>query len=121
MPKDPSRPRQVALKIGGPPHVCWPQMAGYRIEDHESEVAVEVTDVGPERGPLLEAFGECQAGHCSCPTDEYRKLKSMEVEQVGDSIRLRLEAKPGERFDTSEIAACLDYATGRLTEPRRAD
>ena len=26
-------------------------------------------------------------------------------------IRLRLDAKPGEKFDVSEIAACLDYTT----------
>ena len=26
-------------------------------------------------------------------------------------IRLRLDSKPGEKFDTSEIAACLDYTT----------
>ena len=47
---------------------------------------------------------------------EYQKLASMDIQQAGDVITLRLEAKPGETFDTSEIAACLDYTTKQLDE-----
>lgn len=91
-------------------------MARYRVQETESTVSIEVTDAVGQQDQLLEAFEECQAGRCSCPTDEYQKLAAMDVEQSGDVIRLRLEAKPGEKFDTSEIAACLDYTTARLTE-----
>jgi hypothetical protein len=91
-------------------------MARYRIEEKESAVSIEVTEAGGQQDQLLEAFGECQAGQCSCPTDEYKKLALMDVQQAGDLIRLRLEAKPGEKIDTSEIAACLDYVTAKLTE-----
>jgi hypothetical protein len=91
-------------------------MARYRIEEKESTVSIVVTDAGRQKDQLLEAFGECQSGQCSCPTDEYQKLATMDVQQAGDLIRLRLEAKPGEKFDTSEIAACLDYTTAKLTE-----
>jgi hypothetical protein len=93
-------------------------VARYRVEEEESIVSIEVTTARGQQDQLLEAFGECQAGHCSCPTDEYQKLAAMDVEQSGDVIRLRLEAKPGEKFDTSEIAACLDYTTAKLTEPK---
>jgi hypothetical protein len=91
-------------------------MARYRIEERESTVSIEVTGVGGQQNQLLEAFGECQAGQCSCPTDEYQKLAAIDVQHAGDLIRLRLEAKPGEKFDTAEIAACLDYTTAKLTE-----
>lgn len=91
-------------------------MAHYRIQQEQQAVSVEVSEVGGKQDQLLEAFGECQAGRCSCPTDEYEKLASMDIEQAGDNVRLRLEAKPGEKFDTSEIAACLDYTTAKLTE-----
>jgi hypothetical protein len=91
-------------------------MARYRIEEKESTISIEVTETGGHQDQLLEAFGECQAGQCLCPTDEYQKLAAMDVQQAGDLIRIRLEAKPGEKFDTAEIAACLDYTTSRLAE-----
>ena len=40
---------------------------------------------------------------------------AMEVEQSRDAIRLRLEARPGDR-STSEIAACLDCTTAKVAE-----
>ncbi len=93
-------------------------MARYRVQEMESTVSIEVTEAAGQQDQLLEAFGDCQGGHCSCPTDEYRKLAAINIEQSGDVIRLRLEAKPGEKFDTSEIAACLDYTTAKLTETK---
>ena len=91
-------------------------MARYRVQESESTVTIEVDDVAGEQQVLLDAFGACQAGQCSCPTDEYQKLAAMDIEQSGDEMRLRLEPKPGEKFDISEIAACLDYTTAKATE-----
>lgn len=42
-------------------------------------MTIEVTEVAGIEDRLLQAFGECQAGQCSCRTDEYQKLASMEV------------------------------------------
>lgn len=86
-------------------------MARYKIDQQASHVAIEVTDVAGHEAQLLEAFSECQAGRCSCPTDEYQKLAHMEVEEGPGTVRLRLEPKPGETFDTAEIDACLDSTT----------
>lgn len=92
-------------------------MARYRLtEEPKSAVAIEVTDVAGKQDMLLGAFAACQAGQCTCPTDEYKKLDSMEIEASEDAIRLRLEPIEGEKFDLSEIAACLDYTTAKATE-----
>jgi hypothetical protein len=96
-------------------------MASYRIEERESIVSIEVGDVGEHQDQLMEAFGECQAGRCSCPTNEYDKLASIEVEQGEDLIRVHLQPKPGEKFDTSEIAACLDYTTAKVAQVKTGD
>lgn len=96
-------------------------MARYRIKVEEPTVSIEVTGVGGRAEQLMKAFGECQSGQCSCPTDEYEKLASMEIEQGEDRIRLRLEPKPGESFDTSQIAACLDYTTSNAGEARSGE
>jgi hypothetical protein len=84
-------------------------MARYRIDTDETVVSIEVTEVGGQQEQLLEAFSECRTGRCSCPTDEYEKLSSMEVERADDLVRLRLTAKTGAAFNVAEIAACLDY------------
>ena len=91
-------------------------MAKYRIDEKASTVSIEIAEVGGRQDELMQTFGECQSGHCSCPTNEYEKLASMEVEQGEDLIRLRLEPKPGEIFDTSEIAVCLDYTTAKVAQ-----
>lgn len=98
-------------------------MARYRIDDEDASVSIEVTDVAGQEQELLEAFGECQAGQCSCPTDEYQKLASMDVQHTRDAIRIRLGPKAGQVLDTRQIAACLDYTTATASgamddEPR---
>jgi hypothetical protein len=100
-------------------------MARYRIEQPaESTVAIKLTEIGGQQDRLLAAFASCQAGECSCPTDEYRKLDSMSIEQGEDYITLRLEPKEGESFDLSQIAACLDYTAAEASptgeDPERA-
>ena len=89
-------------------------MARYRIEEEKSAVSIDLSEVGEQQDQLLAAFSECQDGHCSCPTAEYEKLALIDVQRTGDDIRLRLEAKPGETIDTSQIAACLDYTTAKV-------
>jgi hypothetical protein len=84
-------------------------MTTYQITPVETGVAIELTNVGDKQQDLLSAFGECQAGVCSCPTNEYEKVASMEMVPSADAIRIELRAKPGTEFDAGEIAACLDY------------
>lgn len=89
-------------------------MARYKIDEMESAVVIEVTDVAGRQEELLDAFGECQSGRCSCPTNEYEKLAAMEVQPGEERITLRLQAKPGMALDTSEIAACLDHTVAKI-------
>ena len=88
-------------------------MAQYEIKEDKAGVSIELTSVTGQEQALLKAFGECQAGQCSCQTDEYEKLASMRIAEAPDRIELLLEAKPGERFDVDEIEACLDYTTDK--------
>lgn len=84
-------------------------MTQYQIEASDTALAIQITEVGERQEQLLAAFGECQAGTCSCPTAEYEKVAAMEVTPTPDRIDIRLRAKPGMRFDPAEIGACLDY------------
>jgi len=93
-------------------------MARYRIEQDRAAVVIELADVGGKQEELLEAFGECRAGRCSCPTNEYEKLGALDVEAGGEQITLRLRAKPGTAFDSSELVACLEHTVGKVDRER---
>ena len=88
-------------------------MTKYTINADGSTVAIELSEVAGRQAELLDAFGECQEGRCSCPTDEYLKVATMEVQPAEDRIAIKLQAKPGTVLDTAEIAACLDYSVGK--------
>jgi hypothetical protein len=85
----------------------------YKVESTENEVNIEVTETKGKQERLLEAFQECQEGRCTCPTQEYSKLDSLEIENDEDTIRLKLKSKPNEKFDESEISKCLEYTKGK--------
>ncbi len=88
----------------------------YRIDATDTGLAIGLTGVTGRQERLLTAFDECQQGRCSCPTDEYEKVASMEVRAVDDRIDIQLTSKPGTRFDDAGIAACLDHTIERDTE-----
>ena len=91
-------------------------MARYRVEDQPEGVAIQVTEVAGRQRQLLEAFQACRLGHCTCPTDEYQKVAGMEVTAGADEVVLRLQAKPGTRFVTTEISSCLDHTIAKVEE-----
>ena len=91
-------------------------MTSYRLTPNDEGLAIEISDVGDKQEQLLTAFGECAAGQCSCPTDQYRKVEAIEVVPDDDAISIRLAAKSGTAFDTSEIERCLDYTVERARD-----
>lgn len=105
-------PRPDAPSIGA--------MAKYELHEDAARVSIEVSGVDGERQEreLLEAFDECRGGRCTCPTDQYDKLASMQVEHGDRAITLKLEPKPGARFDTTELQTCLEHTIGKARGPQ---
>ena len=93
---------------------------GFRIEQDESDLAIEVAATGASQQHLVQAFGDCQAGRCGCPTNEYEKLAAMEILRMDNVVRLRLQPRTGETFDIDEIATCLDYTTAKVAQAQPA-
>ena len=60
----------------------------YKIETKGNETNIEISEIKGKQKKLLEAFQECQEGRCSCPTQEYSKLNSLEIENNENSISL---------------------------------
>ena len=88
----------------------------YKIESKEDELHIEVVGSEGKQQELLQAFGECQQGRCSCPSKEYSKLDALEIENDKDTIRLKLKAKADEVIDQAEISKCLEYTRSRVMD-----
>lgn len=88
----------------------------YKIESDDNEVKIEVTETRGKQKKLLQAFQKCQQGRCSCPTEEYSKLDTLQIETDEDGIRLTLKSKPHEKFDDAEIGKCLEYTRGKVMD-----
>jgi hypothetical protein len=91
-------------------------MTRYRVHETSEGIAIQVIEVSGNQQELLDAFEECQAGRCSCRTDEYQKVARMEIAATDDEISLYLEARPGTQLDAHEISACLNYTTSKAEE-----
>jgi hypothetical protein len=60
---------------------------------------------------LLEEFGKCASGTCSCPSMQFDKLASIYVTQTTDGVSVDLKTKAGEVIDGDDIKRCLDFTT----------
>lgn len=86
-------------------------MAKYKIVEDKQGLKINLTDIAGEEQELLDELEKCQQGQCSCPTDEYKKLDSMELEQKEGSIKIQLTAKSDQTLDKEEITKCLEHTT----------
>lgn len=96
-------------------------MTTYEISPTSSGVAIEIAGVAERGEQLLAAFIECQQGQCSCPTDEYQKVESMDVVPGAGEISIQLRAKADTDFDISQIRKCLDYTVSQTADQTSAE
>lgn len=68
------------------------------------------------RDEVLGAFQQCQEGRCACPTTQYEKLQTLDMEAGPDDFKLRLTPKPTEEFEQEQIEKCLDFTIGYSSE-----
>ena len=86
----------------------------YLINKKKDGLHITIDEVENKKDSLLKAFQECQEGRCSCPTEEYKKLESLEIEQNKDGIQLQLKALDGLMLDVNEIQKCMEYTTKKV-------
>lgn len=86
----------------------------YRIRRDQDRIDIQVDELGDEQQQVLDAFQACQEGRCTCPTDEYKKLESLDIQPGEDSVNLRLTPKKGEALHQAEIEKCLDHTREQI-------
>lgn len=90
----------------------------YKIEENKNSLDISVDDMNDKKEELLEAFQECQQGRCSCPTAEYKKLDSLEIDSNEKGIQLHLKSKDGTKIDKGEINKCLEHTAKKIDKEK---
>lgn len=88
----------------------------YKIFEEVSKLSIKVEKLAGNQDKVLAALQECAEGRCSCPTNQYEKLDSIDILPGKDSINITLETKAGESIDSAEIDKCLQYTVEKSSE-----
>ncbi len=71
-----------------------------------TSLVVNIEEVS-NKNAILQTIQSCAEGDCTCSTDEYKKVESMQIVPGANSIQLKIEVKSGEIIDPNCISECL--------------
>jgi hypothetical protein len=86
----------------------------YSVQGDGSNIKITVQAVGTKQADLLKELNECAEGRCSCPTPQYAKVQTMQIEPSADQVIVTLTARSGETIDQADINKCLDHTTRKV-------
>src|SRR5574337_564555 len=86
----------------------------YSVESGGANVKIMIAKVGSKQADLMKELNECAEGRCSCPTDQYAKVESIQIAPGEDHLHITLKAKPGETIDQGDIKKCLEHTTEKV-------
>ena len=81
----------------------------YEITARDSDVDIHLHETGEHTAQLLASLQQCQQGRCGCPTDQHDRLEDITVHDTPDEHTIQLRPCEGQRLDTSQLQACVDY------------
>ena len=87
-----------------------------KITKNDNGIEIKITEVKGKKDELLEAFQECSEGRCSCPTQEYEKVETINITDAENNIQLSIKSKDNEVIDTKEIEKCLEHTKNRVSK-----
>ena len=87
-----------------------------RISTNKNRIDIHITELEGKKDELLEAFNECSEGRCTCPTQEYKKIETLNIVGSEDNIQLSIISRENEVIDTNEIEKCLEHTKKKISE-----
>lgn len=88
----------------------------YSIKPDSTGLSIRVEQVGGKQEQLLDEFKECAEGRCACPTAQYGKLESIEIEPGPDKIDIKLKVQAGQKLEQGDIEKCLQHTTAKVAQ-----
>jgi len=78
-------------------------------------IDINITELEGKKKELLDAFNECSEGRCTCPTQEYQKIETLNIIDSEDNIQLSIISRENEVIDTKEIEKCLEHTKNKIS------
>ena len=82
---------------------------------NKNGIDIHITELEGKKVELLEAFNECSEGRCTCPTQEYTKIETLNIVDSEDKIKLSIISREDEVIDTQEIEKCLEHTKNKIS------
>jgi RNase adaptor protein for sRNA GlmZ degradation len=86
-----------------------------KILTNKNGIDIHITKLEGKKEELLEAFNECSEGRCTCPTQEYTKIETLNIVDSEDKIQLSIISRENEVIDTKEIEKCLEHTKNKVS------
>lgn len=77
-----------------------------KAKQNNSHLVVELKNIS-DKDDVIEMLQSCAEGACSCSSDEYTKVETMQILSGPSSIQLNISVKAGEVIDVNCISECL--------------
>ncbi|MBF0263804.1 MAG: hypothetical protein HQL46_00910 [Gammaproteobacteria bacterium] len=88
----------------------------YSIQKKKSDISINITDIGNKKSELIKQVQACQSGNCSCPSDEYNKVDSIQISDSKSDINIKIIAKDDNSIDENEIEKCLSHTDKLISD-----
>jgi len=60
----------------------------YQIDPTANGLHINVSTPADKQQALMEEFGKCAYGNCSCPSPQYEKLEAIDVHAGADGVQV---------------------------------
>lgn len=87
----------------------------HEIKQQNEKLTIKISGIKDKQNELISSFESCQQGKCDCPTDEYKRLDSMNINSNENDIVLNLKSKQGQFFSKSEIEKCIEFTVNKIS------
>lgn len=77
---------------------------------------IEITQLGSSKSAVASQLNDCATGSCTCSTEEFQKVDSIEVHDTGDGLEVDVRTKTGESIDPSCVQECLGESAATSAE-----
>lgn len=82
----------------------------FTLKERKDHIQVRLSDVGNSANSFLKEFHTCRSGECTCNSEHFEDLESMEIQKTGSRLILNLYPKDGSSLQISQLRSLLDHS-----------
>lgn len=81
----------------------------YMVRSRGDDLEIDIPEPGTARAAIVDTLQQCCAGTCECPTEEVRKVSTIDVDPAVGTLSMTLHPQPGQHLDVVEIDRAVHW------------